>query len=155
LVCAFEVLEHIEDDEAAVAEWVEMIKPGGSLLLSVPAYSRRFAPMDVMAGHFRRYDPGQLARIFTQFGLVDVTERFYSWPLGYLLEVVRNRIDARRIREEQGSAAEHTAASGRTLQPASRVVGALIAVGISPFRWLQRLRPMSGPGLIVVGRRAE
>src|ERR1051326_6090556 len=40
-VCAFEVLEHIEDDAAALAEWAGRLRPGGWLLLSVPAHQRR------------------------------------------------------------------------------------------------------------------
>src|SRR5580658_844251 len=42
LVCAFEVLEHIEDDAQALAEWAGLLRPGGWLLLSVPAHQRRF-----------------------------------------------------------------------------------------------------------------
>ena len=44
LVCAFEVLEHIEDDAAAVKDWASRLRPGGWLLLSVPAYQRRYGP---------------------------------------------------------------------------------------------------------------
>ena len=40
LVCAFEVLEHIEDDDAALTEWRARVRPGGRLLLSVPASER-------------------------------------------------------------------------------------------------------------------
>ena len=41
LVCAFEVLEHIEDDVAALKRWRLLLRPGGWLMLSVPAFSRR------------------------------------------------------------------------------------------------------------------
>ena len=44
LVCAFEVLEHIENDVAAVKEWASLLRPGGWLLLSVPAHQRRYGP---------------------------------------------------------------------------------------------------------------
>ena len=96
LVCAFEVLEHIEDDETALRDWVRLIRPGGHLLLSVPADPSRFGPMDEHAGHFRRYSVDRLTALAENVGLVDVRATVYGWPLGYALEAVRNRLDARR-----------------------------------------------------------
>jgi SAM-dependent methyltransferase len=91
LVCAFEVLEHIEDDETALKEWVARLKPGGQLLLSTPAYQDRFGPADTMAGHFRRYDPELMADRLAGAGLVD-QRIVLGMPLGYLLEAARNAI---------------------------------------------------------------
>ena len=54
LVVAFEVIEHIEDDVTALAEWVSHLRPGGWLVLSTPAWQKRFGPADEMVGHFRR-----------------------------------------------------------------------------------------------------
>src|SRR5688500_3683867 len=61
LVCAFEVLEHIADDRTTLAEWVPFARPGGHVLLSVPAGPERFGPSDELVGHYRRYTPAQLA----------------------------------------------------------------------------------------------
>ena len=55
LVCAFEVLEHLEDDVAALTDWHAHVAPGGWLALSVPADPRRFGKADEKAGHYRRY----------------------------------------------------------------------------------------------------
>src|SRR5437763_5944767 len=55
LVCAFEVLEHLEDDWSALAEGRRFVRLGGALLLSVPADPSRFGAADEKAGHFRRY----------------------------------------------------------------------------------------------------
>src|SRR5207237_754981 len=44
LVCAFEVLEHLEDDAAAVKQWAALLRARGWLLLSTPALQRRFGP---------------------------------------------------------------------------------------------------------------
>ena len=44
LVVAFEVLEHIEDDHAAARDWVARLRPGGSLVVSTPAYQHRYGP---------------------------------------------------------------------------------------------------------------
>ena len=45
LICAFEVLEHIEDDAAALKEWTGRLRPHGWLLLSVPAHQHRYGPL--------------------------------------------------------------------------------------------------------------
>lgn len=155
LVCAFEVLEHIEDDRAALADWIEFVRPGGHLLLSVPAFQSRFGPMDVHAGHFRRYSPEELRSRLVEAGLTDVEITVYAWPLGYALEVVRNRIDARKLQQVgDASMAELTQASGRTFQPQSRWQGMVVAAATTPFRWLQRLRKDRGTGLVAVARRS-
>lgn len=153
LVCAFEVLEHIEDDETALRDWVRLIRPGGHLLLSVPADPSRFGPMDEHAGHFRRYSVDRLTALAENVGLVDVRATVYGWPLGYALEAVRNRLDARRpSASPDASMAERTAASGRLMQPSRRLTGLAIAAATLPFRGLQRLRPDTGVGLVLEAR---
>jgi SAM-dependent methyltransferase len=154
LVCAFEVLEHIEDDAGALADWVELIASGGHFLMSVPAFQGRFGPMDRLAGHFRRYEPEQLKRVLEQAGLVDVEVTVYGWPLGYALESVRNRIDAKKLAANPDQSIEElTAASGRTFQPAGRTAGEAVRLATLPFRYLQRMRPSAGTGLVAVARK--
>jgi SAM-dependent methyltransferase len=154
LVCAFEVLEHIENDAAAVAEWVALLRPGGWLLLSVPAHQHRFGPWDELVGHFRRYDLAVITRLLTDAGCTDVCIRHYGFPLGYLLEPARNMVGKRRLAARAGDSFEaRTAGSGRQLQPTSGALGAAIRWATLPFRQLQRLFPQSGTGLVVRARR--
>jgi SAM-dependent methyltransferase len=154
LVCAFEVLEHIEDDAAAVADWTALLRPGGWLLLSVPAHQHRFGPWDELVGHFRRYDPAGITRLLTDAGCTDVSVRLYGFPLGYLLEPMRNLVGRRRLAASgSDSIAERTAGSGRQLQPTSGVLGAAIRWVTLPFRLLQRVFPRWGTGLVVRARR--
>src|SRR3546814_13621988 len=56
MVCAFDVLEHIEDDRLAIQEWIRWLAPNGKMILSVPAHRSRWGAGDVWAGHYRRYD---------------------------------------------------------------------------------------------------
>jgi SAM-dependent methyltransferase len=49
------VLEHIEDDRAALSRLFQILKPGGHLLLFVPALQALMSKFDLMHGHFRRY----------------------------------------------------------------------------------------------------
>ncbi len=155
LVCAFEVLEHIDEDAAAVRDWTARLRPGGWLLLSVPAHQRRFGPADELVGHFRRYDPPAMEALLASCGLTDIEIRQYGFPLGYVLEAGRNLIARRRLAAAPArSAADRTAASGRLLQPAGRTRGAVTRWGAAPFRVLQRAFPGTGTGLVVLARRA-
>lgn len=154
LVCAFEVLEHIEDDLAALTQWAGRAAPGGHVLLSVPADQDRFGPLDDLAGHFRRYDEASLAAVARRAGLEVVSTPRYGWPLSHALEGVRNVLGARRARRERAVAiTQRTAASGRTGQPARSLAGRAIEVGTLPFRSAQRRRPDRGTGLLLVATR--
>jgi len=153
LVCAFEVLEHIADDAATLAEWLPLVRPGGHILLSVPADPERFGASDVLAGHYRRYTAGQLRDRLAEAGAVDITVVHYGWPLGYLLDSVRNRLSRSKVDAAAETAEARTSTSGRLFQPRSAVAGALIRLGVAPFVLLQRLRPGTGPGLIALARR--
>jgi SAM-dependent methyltransferase len=152
-VCAFEVLEHIDDDAAALRDWRARLRQGGWLLLSVPAGQHRFGPADELVGHFRRYDADHLSQLLARCGFTEITLRHYGFPLGYLLEFGRNRIAARRLRARPaGTVAERTATSGRLLQPLGRARGVATNWGTAPFRAVQRAFPRTGTGLIVRAR---
>jgi SAM-dependent methyltransferase len=60
LVCAFDVLEHVEDDEATLARFHRGLRPGGGILLSVPQHPLLWSEADVFKGHKRRYRRGEL-----------------------------------------------------------------------------------------------
>lgn len=50
-----DVLEHIEDDTAEMQLATQLLKPGGHLIVLVPAHQWLYSPMDDAVGHFRRY----------------------------------------------------------------------------------------------------
>jgi SAM-dependent methyltransferase len=62
VLCA-NVLEHVYADEQAVANLARAAGPGGRVLLYLPAHARLYGRMDALAGHHRRYDPADLARL--------------------------------------------------------------------------------------------
>lgn len=152
LVCAFEVIEHLEDDLAAVRSWISRLEPRGALLVSVPAFQRRFGPYDELVGHYRRYEPDQLADLLDRAGLVDVRTTLWGAPLCYLVEAAHSMVARRRL-AAQGAASmsTRTASSGRVLGLSTPVRGALTVAAL-PFRLAQRVRPNRGTGLLACGR---
>jgi SAM-dependent methyltransferase len=60
LVCALDIVEHVDDDDAAFSELARVAAPGAALLLSVPLHASRWTAFDDFVGHRRRYEPKQL-----------------------------------------------------------------------------------------------
>lgn len=63
-VTALDVLEHLRDDAAAVAEFRRTLKPGGIAVVTVPASMKLWSDWDVSLQHFRRYDRAGLGALF-------------------------------------------------------------------------------------------
>jgi SAM-dependent methyltransferase len=150
LLCAFEVLEHVEDDLGALRAWATHVRPGGWVLLSVPAFADRFGPTDAYVGHFRRYEPDLLRERLAAAGLEPVDVRVYGWGLGNVLERARDAVVRRRT--AAATVQERTAQSGRFLQPPD-ALGVATAAAAAPFRLLQRARPNAGVGLVALARK--
>ncbi len=69
LVAVLDVVEHIEDDVAALAAMKSLLKPGGKILIAVPAHQWMWSAHDVVNHHHRRYSPKTLRAAITQAGL--------------------------------------------------------------------------------------
>ena len=63
LITALDVLEHIDDDRAAVASMAAMLRPGGLLVVTVPAFKALWDEHDAINHHRRRYTAGGLDRL--------------------------------------------------------------------------------------------
>lgn len=57
------VLEHIENDQAALHQLKRKLKPGGRLFIYVPAFQTLYSSMDRKVGHYRRYTASSLANL--------------------------------------------------------------------------------------------
>jgi SAM-dependent methyltransferase len=69
VVAAFDVIEHCEPESVAVAELARVLRPGGRMLVSVPAYAWAWSDHDVRAGHHRRYTRGRMVAALEREGL--------------------------------------------------------------------------------------
>jgi SAM-dependent methyltransferase len=63
LIGAFDVIEHIDDDRAAIASIASKLKPGGKFVMTVPAHPWMWSAHDVVNHHKRRYSKGALKRL--------------------------------------------------------------------------------------------
>jgi SAM-dependent methyltransferase len=84
LVLLLDVTEHI-DDQRALSEALRALKPGGSAIITVPAYAWLWSYRDVAAGHRRRYARRQLREIIQAAGFTVIFLGFYQC---FLLPVV-------------------------------------------------------------------
>jgi SAM-dependent methyltransferase len=69
-VVCLNVLEHIEDDRATLADMYDLLQPGGRLVLLVPAFARLYGTLDEHLRHFRRYEKEELERKVREAGFV-------------------------------------------------------------------------------------
>lgn len=69
--CALDILEHLEDDQGALKEWQRVLKPGGVLLIFVPALPLLWGPQDEKLDHKRRYTRAMLSKEINEFLTVE------------------------------------------------------------------------------------
>ncbi|HVO27775.1 MAG TPA: class I SAM-dependent methyltransferase [Candidatus Margulisiibacteriota bacterium] len=68
VVLAFDVIEHIEDDAAALREMHRVLRPEGVAVINVPAFASLWSEKDVAAHHQRRYTRPMLNRLLQTTG---------------------------------------------------------------------------------------
>ncbi|ADE55314.1 class I SAM-dependent methyltransferase [Coraliomargarita akajimensis] len=115
LVLACEVLEHIEEDQSAFDEWCAYLKPGGTIIISVPAHMKRWDATDDWAGHVRRYEEEALRELVERADCDMVRLECYGFPLSLLTTAFRARHLSKEGRSEStnpGSAETKTGQSG-------------------------------------------
>ena len=82
LAVCLDVIEHIEDDVAALRELYRVVAPDGTLLVTVPAYQWLWSEHDVINHHQRRYKRRTLAAAASSAGWVTVWSTYFnSWLL--------------------------------------------------------------------------
>lgn len=77
-VFALNVVEHIEEDQLAIANCVKFLKPGGKLIILVPAFNLLYNTFDKELGHYRRYTKSVLSKIFASSGLSISAAKYFN-----------------------------------------------------------------------------
>jgi SAM-dependent methyltransferase len=133
-VVAFNVLEHIPDDVDALRSFAGLVRPGGAVVLFVPAFEALMSDYDVTVGHQRRYRKRSLVKAMTDAGL-DVERVRYVNVVGFFGWFVTMRL----LRGRPGDSLL-LRVFDRFFVPVLRRVESLVA-------------PPFGQSLFVVGRR--
>lgn len=97
VVAALDVLEHVPDDRAAVAALRAKVKPGGLLLLTVPAFMWLWSRHDEISHHRRRYALGELADVARGGGFEVAHATYFNtllFPLGVAHIKLASRLTA-------------------------------------------------------------
>ena len=72
------VLEHIENDRAALSRMASVLSPGGVIVLILPAFPSLFGPIDRNLGHYRRYTLASVRKLASETGLEVSKLRFMN-----------------------------------------------------------------------------
>jgi len=91
LAVTLDVIEHLEDDLAALRELRRTVAPGGSLLVTVPAYPWLWSGHDEINHHYRRYTRSSLQRVAEQAGWEQVRTTYFNsllLPAAIILRVL-------------------------------------------------------------------
>jgi SAM-dependent methyltransferase len=89
LVIAGDVLEHLEHADAALKQWRRILKPGGTLIVLVPAFMFLWTSHDDVNHHFRRYRLGQLRRDLGRQGFTLPVGSYWNFSLFAPIAAIR------------------------------------------------------------------
>jgi SAM-dependent methyltransferase len=78
-VVALDIIEHTPDDVATIKEIARVLKPGGEIVFSLPAYMCLWGPHDEIYGHYRRYTRGEIVRKLEAGGF-EIAQATYIEP---------------------------------------------------------------------------
>jgi SAM-dependent methyltransferase len=109
----FDVLEHVEDHVGLLVHLRDLLRPGGRIYVTVPAYQWLWSVDDVQAQHFRRYTTKTLRHVMEKAGFAVEFSSYLFRPLPLPILLVRSLPSRLGRRNEEGSrSGEHTAPSG-------------------------------------------
>ncbi len=140
-VISMDVIEHIEDDRTAFSQLVSLTRPGGRIIVTVPALMAVFGARDEAQGHYRRYERDTLSALTDGLPIRVDTLRYWNL-LGVVPTYVNQRLLGRAIDE-----------SFRYGKPG--LVPRMLRSGLSTwFRHVEnRIVPPLGLTLLMVGTR--
>ena len=100
-VMAFEVLEHIENDQETLIEWNHYLKKGGKILISVPAHMKMWTKADEWAGHYRRYERDEIVSKIKLAGFEVKIIWSLGYPLSNIIMPIRSYIHGKALKKRK------------------------------------------------------
>jgi SAM-dependent methyltransferase len=101
VVLATDIIEHVDDDDLALAEIARVLKPGGRVLITVPAFGSLWGLQDEVALHKRRYRIVPLLEQLKRVGLKPLRRYYFNyllfgpiWLARQLIRILRVRVDS-------------------------------------------------------------
>jgi SAM-dependent methyltransferase len=145
VIILMDIMEHIEDDSSFVADIKRKLKPGGYLVITVPAHQRLFSNHDIYFEHFRRYGRETLEGLLRGAGL-DIVEIRYFFISLYFARVLSRRYE-RPVEEQRGIGAWRYGG----LHPITVIIYAFLLLDILVGRALQKCGlPCTGLSLLAL-----
>jgi SAM-dependent methyltransferase len=136
LIGAFDVIEHIDDDHAALASIAAKLKPGGKFVMTVPAHQWMWSAHDVVNHHKRRYSKRGLAQLIESSPLTLVKVGYFNsllFPLA-LAERAVSRVRGKHDADVKLPSRPLNAALELAFAAERHVVGRLpLPIGLSLF----------------------
>lgn len=99
VVTALDLVEHVRDDRALLGEIYRVLKPGGMVLMTVPAHKALWGPHDRALHHFRRYEKEEFLRLVNDIGLHPL-KYTYTVATAYLPAMVYRRTKRMIVRAD-------------------------------------------------------
>lgn len=142
LVCAFDVLEHVDDDAGAVAALGGLLKVGGYLATTVPAQPWMWGRHDTLHHHKRRYRLSGYRRLFDAAGLTTLKASYFNTLLFAPIAAVRLAKLALRS----------TSADDDSLPP-EPINGLLAGLFGAELHWLKHATLPTGVSIVLIAQR--
>lgn len=143
LVLAMDVLEHVERDDLAAAEIRRVLTPGGSAIVTVPAFDALWGPQDDLSHHLRRYRIGPFCALLEGGGLRLRRAYHFNFILFFPILVARRLLSAAKVRLRSENEVNSPAINA--------VLKRLFAFDVD---WAAKLRLPFGVSILAVADRA-
>jgi ubiquinone/menaquinone biosynthesis C-methylase UbiE len=89
ILIASDVLEHIKNEDKALLEWYRILKPGGTLIIFVPAFKFLWSNHDEVNCHYRRYSKSGLIKIVEKNSFKTERVSYWNFSLFFPISLVR------------------------------------------------------------------
>jgi 2-polyprenyl-3-methyl-5-hydroxy-6-metoxy-1,4-benzoquinol methylase len=93
MVCAFDVIEHVKEDQLAVSELGRVCNKNGTIFITVPAHNFLWSEHDVINHHIKRYKSQEVLKLFSNYTIIYSTYfNFFLFPPVALFRVLKTLI---------------------------------------------------------------